>query len=62
MPSSNCVVTLGLTLGVGEPRFNDKFKAEPFTRRPAAVLPVAGLNAELSDAVLELKVGLAGFA
>lgn len=62
--SNNCVVTVGLTLGFGDPKFNDKFKADPLTKRPAAaaLLTFAGLSAELSDAVLELKLGFWGLA
>jgi hypothetical protein len=58
------VVTEGFTLGLGDPKFNDRFKAEPLTKRPAAAaLPTfAGLSAELRDAVLELKLGFCGFA
>lgn len=59
--SNNCVVTVGLTLGFGEPKFNDKFNALPLTKRPAAAAfpTVAGLSAEFNDAVLELICGFA---
>ena len=57
------MVTDGLTLGLGDPKFNDRFKAEPLTKRPELAEPTfAGLRAELSEAVLELKLGFCGFA